>query len=800
MKLVSRFIRSIGVFLIVLISASSIILSYFTRDIPDNSPVKQYLNLITNAESRFYDFRMQGHIKNNKEDKTSVLIKVDDESLQKLGTWPINRNTWATMLDNLDRFGAKVVTFDVLFPEEVKSCGIESPDDVFAKSIQNFQAKDNKRVILAYTAQSVETNTPSLPEIPGELFANIAESRLANENITFSPKLIEAHTWPIQKLLDTEPDLGFLNMESDNDGVFRHYQVVANIESMFFPSLGYRSYMAYTENNPTISIDNNGIAEIDFAKKRLQLNGNGETKIKWVGGSEKFQEISLHRVVAAKDFIEHTITLENTYGVAEDHPFTIFEKDGESYIELPSGDKVVRSPVLEKDGIRYIEIEGRKEIIKTKNYKLDKLFKDKIVYIGSTATGAHDLRNTPINPQLPGIYAHMNFVNMLLSKNFYKDEGQTLKYTLYIFSISITLLIIIMFFNHAIIDLAYLLISCLVIFTIDYMYFIPQGYELKLFFTLFGILSTYSWVTFLNFNQASAEKKQIKGAFSRYVAPSIVDDMLDNPDKLKVGGERKDITCMFSDVRDFTSISEMLTPTELAMALNRYMGEMTDIVFDTNGTLDKYIGDAIVAFWGAPLDIGDHVNQAVNAGVLMIEALPAINAEFKEKNLPEFKIGLGLNSGECSVGNMGSDQIFAYTALGDTMNLGARLESLCKYYGAQILVSEYTFARMDQEKFTTRLIDNVVVKGKTEPVGVYEVLYSYHAFMIDKEALVKFKEAFDLFLNGKFFNAKKIFDELSIDHPADKASLRMKETCERWIKTPPEDGEDFRVTTMTTKG
>ena len=276
--------------------------------------------------------------------------------------------------------------------------------------------------------------------------------------------------------------------------------------------------------------------------------------------------------------------------------------------------------------------------------------------------------------------------------------------------------------------------------------------------------------------------------------------MLDNPDKLKVGGEKRDITCMFSDVRDFTSISEQLTATELAMALNRYMGEMTDIVFETNGTLDKYIGDAIVAFWGAPLDIGDHVNQAVDAGVRMLEALPAINKEFEEKNLPEFKIGLGLNSGECSVGNMGSDQIFAYTALGDNMNLGARLESLCKYYGAQILISEYTFKRLDQDRFTTRLIDNVIVKGKTEPVGVYEVLYSYHPFMKDQVSLKKFKEAFDLFLKGNFIEAKTSFDEILTIHPEDKASNRMSETCAHWIENPPKEGEDFRVTTMKTKG
>ncbi len=183
------------------------------------------------------------------------------------------------------------------------------------------------------------------------------------------------------------------------------------------------------------------------------------------------------------------------------------------------------------------------------------------------------------------------------------------------------------------------------------------------------------------------------------------------------------------------------------------MGKMTDIVFETNGTLDKYIGDAIVAFWGAPLEIGDHVTQAVEAAVKMLEALPSVNKELKEKGLPEFKIGLGLNSGECSVGNMGSDQIFAYTALGDSMNLGARLESLCKHYGAQILISEFTFERMDKKRFRARLIDKVRVKGKTEPVGVYEVLYSYHPLSKNPKALELFEEGYELFLSKDFERA-----------------------------------------------
>jgi len=669
--------------------------------------------------------------------KDIILIKVDDETLAKLNSWPIPRDNWTKLLDNLAMFNTKVVAFDVLFPEEVKTCNNISPDDEFSNAVGRFQENSDRKVIFAYTVQDAyKGDSEFLDEVPGELFTSMVDSRIESDDYSLMPSKIEKHTWPISKLLVNEPDLGYLNMHEDSDGVFRHYQMATNIDDIIFPSLALRSYISFTGQSPTITVKATGNSFIEIGENKLTLNTNGETKIKWTGEHNSFRTISLWEVLEADPNDEY----------------------------------------------------------------LKELLTNKIAFIGSTAVGAHDLRNSPINSKLPGVYAHMNFVDMLLQQNFYGSIENSIKYSFYFLAASMFTLIVIMFFGNAILDLFTMVTIIATSYYIDYAYFMEDGYQLNLFFIFFCVVSTYSYVTFLNFYQASSEKKQIKGAFSRYVAPSIVDDMLENPDKLKIGGEKKNITCMFSDVRDFTSISEILSPTDLALALNKYMGKMTDIVFETNGTLDKYIGDAIVAFWGAPLDIGDHVDQAVNAAVLQLEALPAINKEFKEKGYPEFKIGLGLNSGDCSVGNMGSDQIFAYTALGDTMNLGARLESLCKYYGAQILVSEYTFARMDQEKYTTRLIDSVIVKGKTEPVGVYEVLYSYHAFMIDKVALKQFKNAYQLFTDGEFVKAKGIFQQILETHSHDKASLRMNETCQKWIDSPPKEGEDWRTTTMTTKG
>lgn len=744
------------------------IFSLFIEDIEDHHWYKRPVEYLISFESNFYDYRANQQISTRPKNDNIVLVEIDDESLQKINSWPIPRDNYSRLINILNKRGARVISFDVLFPEPVKTCGETSPDDELSASIENFMADETKSIVLAYSQQVkikdfVQEKIPDyFYEPPGEVYMSMVTGDVPSECIAspnFAVGHIEEFNWPIQKFLDAGPHIGYLNMEEDFDGVFRHYTLYQSLfepageednilyNTILIPSLSLRTFMStYDVNTFKVNINKDSChGVIKLGEKNLELSPKHRTKIRWYP-KESFKSYQLHKIL-------------------EDKNYEIKNADGET---------------------EYID--------------LNKIFKDKVVFIASTATGAHDLRNTAIDPKLPGVYAHMNMVSMLQEQFFYKNIDSSVFHSLAILGIGMVLIILVMLFNKAILDIIVVLLLIIITYAVDYYYYLPEGYDIRLFYCYFAFVATYLWVTILNFNQANAEKKQIKGAFSRYVAPSIVDDMLEHPDKLKVGGEKKDITCMFSDVRDFTSISEKLTPNELSQALNRYMGEMTDIVFETNGTLDKYIGDAIVAFWGAPIDIGDHVNQSVDAAVKMLEALPAINEEFKEKGFPEFKVGLGLNSGECSVGNMGSDQIFAYTALGDNMNLGARLESLCKYYGAQILVSEYTFERMDASRFETRLIDRVIVKGKTEPVGVYEVLYSYHRFMQDKEGLAQFKKAFDLFSDGKFQEALDLFSPLAEKYPEDKASNRMKETCEYWIANPPKEGEDFRVTTMKTKG
>lgn len=752
MNLLGRFTKFIGVFLITLTCCAAIIISVIGREFRNSTYMDFFVTFSTSFESIFYDFRIRKHLEAENDrihqdeslledfqSKDITLVKIDDETLARIGIYPVPRDNWAKLIDKLSHFGAKVIAFDVFYPEKAKSCSYEeSPDSILSAAITRFHEKEGHKVIIPYTTTQYKED--GYEEVPDRLWDFLMDSQAASDNDQLALYFVEKSNYPIDEISNSGTDLAYINMLEDRDGVFRHYPMIRNLnEGLYFPSLGVRAYQAYTGKDVKVNVNEhkNGSIIIDD-NNSLYLNNQGETKVRWYGSTLlRFKEVSMQEVLYAD---------------------------------------------LDKE-----------------NKKLRELLEDKAVFIGSTALGAHDFRNTPLNPKTPGVYAHMNILYMFLNNFFYQDLYESMKITFYILFTSLAILMIVMYFGNPVIDFFSLLSLVAISYYFDYNYFLLDGYELRLFFTYLNLALSYSWITGINFAQSNRDKKKIKGAFSRYVAPAIVDDMLDHPDKLRVGGERRDITCMFSDVRDFTSISEQLTANELASALNRYMGEMTDIVFATNGTLDKYIGDAIVAFWGAPLDIGDHVTQAVDASVKMLEALPAINEEFKEKGLPEFKIGLGLNSGECNVGNMGSDQIFAYTALGDNMNLGARLESSCKFYGAQILISEYTHDRLEANKFFTRLIDFVQVKGKTQPVKVYEVLYNYHPLYLDTNLLNAFKEGYDLFVEGKFGKAKEKFEEVLKGHSEDKSSIRLIESCEYYLENPPKEGEDHTVTVRTDK-
>jgi adenylate cyclase len=759
--MISKIIQYVGVFFIVTFCAVSTFFAIIERDVHSADTKKETMKYATYFESRFFDFRMK-YTLNQDYDKRIVLAAIDDESLDpdRIGRWPWNRDVWAKIIDNFKIIGAKIIAFDVFFSEPQLSCDIDY-DSILAESMAKFQSEPGYHIVLPYkvvvdklalyqefygpkfTLTEEEFNQvqePFLEETPDILYNGVMNSQIPAD-FDISKMFVARTAFPIQKLISFEPSLGHIQAQEDADGIFRHYKAIANIDQVHYPAFSLVVHQLYNEDTDE---DIKFEAEKDgwvlrTGKGNLPINRHGEAQVRWLGGESSFPKVSLW------------------------------------------------------------------DIYKLDPKKIDKLkekLKDKIVFIGSTAFGAHDFRHTPVDPKMPGVYFHMNFTNMLLDGRYFKNP-QTNIFISWSILIGATLVIIlVMLFNNALVDILTMVVLVGGIYIVDTFYLIPLGYQLKLFFCLLCVVAIYSWSTFLNFYLTNKEKKQIKGTFSSFVSPAVVNEMLDNPELVKVGGEKKNITVFFSDVRDFTSISEKLTPEELSACLNQYMGVMTDIIFKTSGTLDKYIGDAIVAFWGAPLKVENHAYKAVNAAIEMIEVLPSINESFREQGFPEFKHGIGLNTGDCSVGNMGSDTIFQYTALGDSMNLGARLESLCKYYGVQLNISEYTKAAIPEElqtNLTFRILDKVRVKGKEEAVTIYEVLHPSHPFKKDPDALQGYLTAFDLYLEQNFKGAAEILTPLVEKYPEDKSCKRVLDFSLGYIENPPPADWDG-VYTHTTKG
>jgi adenylate cyclase len=229
-------------------------------------------------------------------------------------------------------------------------------------------------------------------------------------------------------------------------------------------------------------------------------------------------------------------------------------------------------------------------------------------------------------------------------------------------------------------------------------------------------------VTLFKYFTEEREKKKVKGAFAHYLSPDVINQVLEDPEALKLGGERKVMTVFFSDMRNFTTISETQTPERLCELMNDYFTPMTGIILRSQGVLDKYIGDAIMAFWGAPIEVPDHADRACIASIQMLYAMDPLREDLIKRGFPPIDIGIGLNSGPMSVGNMGSGERFCYTVMGDAVNLGSRLEGQTKEYGIKIMISESTRKLLTRKDIPVRDLDDLKVKGKTEPVRVYEVL------------------------------------------------------------------------------
>lgn len=407
--------------------------------------------------------------------------------------------------------------------------------------------------------------------------------------------------------------------------------------------------------------------------------------------------------------------------------------------------------------------------------------KDKIVLIGTSAVGLHDLRTTPFDSEFPGVEAHATLIDTILAGDYIRAPGWLpgLEFCLTIGAGIVITLLLCRLGAGFILPIILLFVGLcgygsLWAFAHHHFFFSP----------LFPILSTglnFSLLSFLKFLRSDKDKRFLRKAFSKYVSSTVADRIVASPERLSLEGEDKEVSILFSDIRGFTTISEQLAPARLSALLKSYLTPMTRIIIRQSGTLDKFIGDAVMAFWNAPVEIDQHRHRAVSAGLAMLAALPDLNVKFREQYGLSLKIGVGIHAGRASVGNMGSEDLFDYTVIGDNVNLASRLEGLTKFYDLPIIVSD-AMASVAVEGYTIQEVDRVTVKGKGEPVTLFT--FRGNDTLVANEP-ARWAHVLELYRACAFEEALLELDPLLREQPLIFLYRLYQERCQSCLATPP---------------
>jgi adenylate cyclase len=423
-------------------------------------------------------------------------------------------------------------------------------------------------------------------------------------------------------------------------------------------------------------------------------------------------------------------------------------------------------------------------------------FSGKIVLIGATATGIGDLRTTPFGGlDYPGVEIHANVIDNILHQNFLRRGAKESLWDLaLILLFGIPLGIWMALVSPRWMGFGIVLLALLV--AVDYFAFL-RGAWLNFTIPALTITANVLLVSLYRALIEEKEKRRVRTAFGQYLSPEVVRRLLVNPELVEP--RKTEVTVMFSDIRGFTTISEKLDAQELAIFLNQYLSDMTQIVFERRGTLDKYIGDAVMAFWGAPFEEQDHAALACQTALEMMAKIHEMQRKWEAQGKPRLDIGIGLNTGIASVGNMGSALRYGYTALGDSVNLSSRLEGLNKDYGTHILVNETTYLAAKDSGFIFRELDLIRVKGKLQPVVLYELVTFADSLSADTQArLDRFREARALYHQRLWLEAQSAFQSILDQWPDEGPARAYWKRCQEYLFDEPPSGWDG-VFTMTHK-
>lgn len=712
-------------------------------------------NTIDRLDIFFYDLRVR--VQDVKLDPRIVIVDIDEKSLNEIGRWPWSRNRMAELVTHMtEHYQVRAAGFDVQFSEPDLSSGYttlqmlantEMKDTPgFAKKVEGLKpvldydelfagALKDKPIVLGYFISEKQKKGV----LPQPAFTEAALDGRSLRAITASG--YEANIEILQKAARAG---GFFNAELDPDGILRSSPLVQKIGDSFYESLGLataRVALGATAMQPVfVNTSDRNYGVLDS----LVLNNTPHAKR-----------------IPVEDLMRVRIDYRGKGGPAG------------------GGFRYISATDVMHDRVPFEDLAQR------------------IVLVGTTAAGLNDLRAAPMNNEFPGVEAHANIIASIMDGQFKQKPDYAVGFNLVqVLFVGIILIAALSLLRPLLSILCVLAMSAGVIWFNFWIYRV-HGLVLPVAITLILILSLFilnvAWGYWFEFRKGKA----MTNLFGEYVAPELVEVMADDPEHYNMEGDKRELTIMFADVRGFTTISEGLEANDLREYINLYLTAMSENIRGNRGTLDKYIGDCVMAFWGAPVALPDHATRGVATALLMQVTAEKLNGDFIARGWPPLKIGIGLNTGEVRVGDMGSKIRKAYTVMGDPVNLASRLEGITKAYGVGVVVGEITMRAAPE--YAYRELDRVKVKGKNEPVAIFQpVALERELDEATRRELARWHNALDLFRAQRWDGAEAIIRELSEEFPNRYLYELYLEDIADYRANPP--GPDWDgVTTFKTK-
>jgi adenylate cyclase len=676
--------------------------------------------ILERFEAIIYDARLRLTMPRTVDDRI-VILDIDEKSLQERelggeGRWPWPRHRIALLLDKLfDKYGIAVVGFDVVFAERDESSGIRVLE----------QLADGE-------LKAVSAFLPVLEKIKPQLnYDEIFASRMKGRNVvlgyTFSS---DAADRAPKKGMLPQPVLTPATFKGRNIGITSWNGYTANLENL--------QQTAATAGHFNPWLDEDGVTR--RVPMLAEYNGS------------YYEPLSLAIVRTLMGF--PPIVPDFLQGVSQDYAGLEELKVGR--LRIPVDERV--STLIpyrgERGSFKYIPVV---DVLNDRVPVND--LKGKIVIVGTSAPGLLDLRSTPVGSAYPGVEVHANLIAGILDQNIKHKPPYAAGADFMLLLIAGLIMTLFLPFVSPLKGTVSAMLVLLTVVAINVVLYDTGHVVLPLAAGVTMILLLFTFNMAYGYFVEARGKRQITGLFGQYVPPELVDEMAKDPEKFSMEGESREMTVLFTDVRGFTTISEGLDPKALSLLMNEFLTPLTEVIYRHRGTIDKYIGDCIMAFWGAPLPDPMHARNAIVAALEMQRTLKGLQPHFKSRNWPEIHIGVGLNTGRMSVGNMGSRIRLAYTVMGDAVNLASRLESITKEYGADIIVGEDTRAAVSDIVF--REIDRVRVKGKDVAVAIFQPLGVEGEVPAEmREVVDRFHAALALYRGQEWDRAEQAFTEL----------------------------------------